>query len=209
MNTQQHLDNVQKELEEFRRIAATIEGYEPKRLLNEDGTLISKVIKANGNNYIVLNEREAYTVDRFRTHLMIQQMLANAKSLEAIVFEQNKSRQLVQEVWEGKTPFSKLAVHLENIFENYFSDNLAREHIALYECTLFVVKEGANLNNWTFEEANLWIKDWVQEGIYCPDFFTLAIQHSPAYIEVLTKRMESGYMTEVEQQQQKKEENIK
>ena len=187
--TQHYIDDIA----EFRRIAATIEGYEPKRLIDEDGKLISKVIKANGNNYIILSEKEGYTLDRFRTHLMITQMLANAKSLETIVFEQNKSRQLVQDVWTGKEPFTKLAVHLESIFENYFKDSQNREHIALYECTLFIVKEGCNLNNWNIQEANLWIKDWVQEGIYAPDFFTLAIQHSPAYIEILKKRINNGY----------------
>ncbi len=180
------------EVAEFKRIAATIKGFEPKRILDDNNELISKIITANGNKYIVLNERQAFTVDRFRTHLMLEQMFAHAKSIEHMVQDANTSRELVNNVWRGDAHFTELATHIESIAKNYFEDNLYRDHISLYMCTLFIVREGSDLTNWSIEDATQWINDWVKEGLYAPDFFTLAIGYSPSYIKVLRDRMENG-----------------
>ncbi len=180
------------EIAEFKRIAATIKGFEPRRILDDNNKLISKVFKANGNNYIILNERQSFTVDRFKTHLMLEQMFAHAKSLEHMVKDANISRDLVNKVWRGDANFTTLATHIESIAKNYFEDNLYRDHISLYLCSLFIVREGSDLTNWSIDEATEWIKDWVTEGLYAPDFFTLAIMFSPSYTKILTERMESG-----------------
>ncbi len=180
------------EIAEFKRIAATIKGFEPRRILDADNKLISKVIKANGHNYIVLNERQSFTVDRFKTHLMLEQMFAHAKSLEHIVQDAKTSRDLANKVWRGDAYFTTLATHLEGIAKNYFEDNLYRDHISLYLCSLFIVREGSDLTNWDIDEVSEWIKDWVKEGLYAPDFFTLAIMFTPSYTKILIENMENG-----------------
>ena len=186
------IDNALDEVAEFKRIAATIKGFEPRRILDKDKKLISKVIKANGNNYIVLNERQAFTLDRFRTHLMWEQMFAHAKSLSHLVNDNIKSKTLVNGVWKGTVEFTALSAHLEGIANNYFKDHVQREHISLYLCTLFIVREGSDLNNYTLEDATDCIQDWIEEGLYAPDFFTLAIRYTPSYTKILIENMENG-----------------
>ena len=190
--TNDYIDDTAATKAEFDRISKTIKGFEPRKILDKDNKLISKVITANGNNYIVLNERQSFTVDRFRTHLMLEQMFAHAKSIEHMVNDAKTSRKLVNDVWRGDANFTTLATHIESIAKNYFEDNLYRDHISLYLCSLFIVREGADLTNWNIEEASEWIKDWVTEGLYAPDFFTLAIMFSTSYMKILTENMEIG-----------------
>ena len=185
-------DEYINQVAEFKRIAATIKGFEPRRILDDKNQLKSTVIKANGNNYIFLNERQSFTVDRFRTHLMMEQMFAHAKSIDSMVSDSKKTVQLVNDFVKGKALFTELANHVEGLRKNYFEDNLYRDHISMYMCTLFIVKEGADLTDWNIEEASRWIEDWVKEGLYAPDFFTLALMYSPSYMKVLRDHMLTG-----------------
>jgi hypothetical protein len=162
----------------------------PKRILDDDNKLLSKSFEANGYTYVVLDIEESFNIERAEAHNLIEQMFAAGKSLEQLVTDNIKSVDLFDNLL-SKGGLADLGAHLKGIAENYFKDNLMRKHIAMYEATLFIVRKGDDLK-WNFDKAEEYIKDWAIEGIYAPDFFSLALHRFPKYIAILKQRMGIG-----------------
>lgn len=199
--TQDHLDSIQTLLD-------ATKGVTPKRILDDGGVLLSKHFTANGNTYIVLDVEQSFNVARAEAHYVLESMFAKAKSLESMVADSKKSVELVNGLVLGKTTLTDLVVHLNEMHNNYYVDNLQRNHIALYECTLFIVKSGDDITDWSFEKAESYITDWLKEGIYAPDFFYLAMQRFTRYTKILREGMESGYIQELSDQEKKRKQAV-
>jgi len=196
--TQDYLNGLETLLE-------ATKGINPTRILNEDGKLLKKSFQANGNTYLVLDVEQSFNVARAEAHYILESMFAKAKSLEAMVEDSKKSVELVNGLVLGKTTLTDLVVHLNEMHKNYFTDNLTRNHIALYECTLFIVRAGDDITDWSFPKAEQYITDWLKEGIYAPDFFYLAMQRFTRYTKILRDGMESGYIQELTDQSEQSE----
>jgi hypothetical protein len=59
-----------------------------------------------------------------------------------------------------------------------------RTHPILMLSTIFLVTEDEDLATWSEDEANLKVQDWQKEGIDIQDFFTLAFNLVPGFLEV-------------------------
>lgn len=181
--TQAHLDYAADLIDKVKEKA-------PIRLLDEDGNLIKRDFLANGRRYVILKHEDCFNVARMKAHLLLEQMFGAAKSLEQLVRDNIKSVELMDGYFFQTNPLSDLVVHLKKIAKNYFEDNLKRDHIAFYQCTLFVVREDDDLTDWSLSKADEYIEDWTKTNIYAPDLFQLALASFPNFIRTYMNQTE-------------------
>ncbi|MDB4433154.1 hypothetical protein N9166_00260 [bacterium] len=65
-----------------------------------------------------------------------------------------------------------------NNLDSFKGELTSRYPAAYYICTLFIIREGEDLNSWNFEAADEKINDWVKENYRAVDFFGLALATS-------------------------------
>ena len=64
--------------------------------------------------------------------------------------------------------------------------------MAYYLCTLFFIKEGEDLKEWSFELADAKINDWIKENINALDFFSIARVFSDESQETLQENYQDS-----------------
>lgn len=162
-----------------------VNSIKPKRLLDpETGQLKAREFEANGKEYVILKREDSFNVARTGAHMILEMMFANAKSLKDLYEANAKTVEMIDGIFLGKHRFTQLAEHAEQIRKGYFQDNIKREHIAFYQCSLFIVRVGDNLTDWNWQTADEYIQDWAKANIYAPDLFRLALVSYPDYIEI-------------------------
>jgi hypothetical protein len=65
-----------------------------------------------------------------------------------------------------------------NNLDSFKGEFTSRYPAAYYICTLFIIREGEDLNAWSFDQADEKINDWTAENIRAVDFFGLALATS-------------------------------
>lgn len=156
----------------------------PVRLLDHNKELIKRDFEANGTRYVVLKHEDIFNVGRMKAHLLLEQMFAHAKSLEELAKANVKSVELFDKMMTTRQGAANLGVHLENIRKNFFADGLRRDHIAFYQCTLFIVPIDSDYTQWSLDKADKCIEDWTKANIYAPDIFFLALKSYPNFMKL-------------------------
>lgn len=166
---------------------------EPKSLF-EDGKIKTE-FEANGNKYAILpmqkvfnfgrqlayqnfdlafalNQTPQEIADRFIKLYENQIRLMQATGTDWVKYQDENLRDCLNSVDSMKGEYTK------------------RLPAAYYVCTLFIIKEGEDLREWSWEDAWDKIEDWTAENLNPWDFFTLALRSSKNSMEILGKDLE-------------------
>ena len=191
LTTDKQQQSTQQFFDDIDHLIKITRGVNPRRILDEKTRLpIAKSFMANGNKYIILEPKQCFNLGRMEAHMKLEKMFAFGNSLEGIYQYNQKSIKLFNDM-----QLAALGGHLMQGEKNLFTDGILREHIAYYTCTLFIVRAGDDITDWDFNTAKEYIKDWLKEGLYGPDFFTLALHIFPDYTEILRRDMGDGSKT--------------
>lgn len=159
------------------------------------------VIHANGKDYKVIKE---ISINRFRElekmevefyyGFSMQDMFTN---LTAIFGDLNKSK------------IGDAAVKIYRLMEGVADKIDKRENVMLRMVGLFLVTEGEDLTSYSEELANEKIADWSKEGYAIDDFFTLAANLVPGFIQDYEKILAGTLLAEEEKEKKKKQQDVK
>ena len=146
----------------------------------------TKTFQANGNTYVVLNPNEdGMTFHRINMYQKLSVSAAYNVNFQEHANNIAEIKRIAEDLAAGKQRFVDLAVHANNMQQGIVEAAKHPNAQAFYFCTLFIVREGSDLREWTFEQADEWIKDWQEEGYNANDFLAFALTSIPGYREYL------------------------
>ena len=153
----------------------------PKSLI-ENGKF-KKEFTANGVKYIVCPPDKIFNIDRQIAYHNIETAFSLNQTPTAI-------KQRFVNLWETIIRLMKatgvdwqknmndLLRDCMNNLDSFKGEFTSRYPAAYYICTLFIIREGEDLNGWSFDQADEKINDWTAENIRAVDFFGLALATS-------------------------------
>jgi len=139
-----------------------------------DGTLHTS-FNANGVRYFIRSADEGISIGRFNEYQRMSAMVGFGATFQKIYENLAKAIQLANGVVKDENTFIDLALHLRAMQESILDASEDRNSLALYLCTLFIVRKGEDLTTWSMEDAKEKIDDWNREGYSAEDFFQLAL----------------------------------
>ena len=162
-----------------------------KRLPRRDDGSIKSTFEANEVTYTIKTADEGVSIARFNEYQKMAGMLGFGATFQKLYENHQKSIKLANGVVSGENTFTDLVLHLNAINEGILEASEERNSIALYICTLFIVREGEDLTSWSMELARDKIDDWNREGYHAEDFFFLAlgsvVGFKNAYLELIER----------------------
>jgi hypothetical protein len=164
--------------------------------LIEDGNLKTEFV-ANGNKYAILPPDKVFNIGRQVAYHNIQTAFALNQTPTQIKQRFNKNLQTVIKLMEAKgADWTKLMEtflrdSLNNI-DSFKGEFTSKYPMAYYLCTLFFIKEGEDLKEWSFELADAKIDDWIKENINALDFFSIARVFSDESQETLQENYQDS-----------------
>jgi len=165
-----------------------------KRLPRRDDGSIKSTFEANDVKYTIRTADEGISISRFNEYQKFAGMLGYNATFQKMYENNQKAIKLANGVVSGDNTFTDLVLHLNAINEGVLQASEERNSIALYICTLFIVREGEDLTTWSMELAKDKIDDWNREGYHAEDFFFLALSSvvgfKSAYNELIDRLKE-------------------
>lgn len=135
----------------------------------------SPTLEANGNTYKIVKE---LSINRFRELEKLE--------IEAFYgFDAQGMFDKLKNTWNdlNKSKVADATVKIYQLMEGMADKVDKREPVMLRICSLFLIKDGENVNEWNEELANEKIEDWSKEGYAIDDFFSLAASLVPGFIK--------------------------
>lgn len=123
---------------------------------------------ANGTKYII---HPSLSVERYRHFQRLQVIGGFGSDYQTLYRAVSGAYDLL-----NKGKFADAAVKLNGLLEGIGRETSGQEDPFLLLCTLFVAKQGADLERWSEAEAQDCISDWKDEGYDVADFFKLALR---------------------------------
>jgi len=147
--------------------------------------------EANEVTYKIRSADEGVSIARFNEYQKMSGMLGFGATFQKLYENITEAIKLANGVVSQSNTFTDLVLHLNGIREGIAEGSEERNSIALYICTLFIVREGEDLTTWSMEEARDKIDDWNREGYSAEDFFFLALNSvagfKNAYLELIER----------------------
>ncbi len=176
--------------DKFNEVEAKIKGIVPTKRIIQDGKLPAE-FTANGTKYFILPIDKVFTVERMVAYQNLELMFASSKTPYEIkkAFLEFKDITL-NLMHEGtrKQATEKLLRHSLNCVDSFKGEFTSRYPMALYICTLFIVKEGEDFGKWDFETADSKIEDWSKERLNMVDFLAIAQTVSKGCQEIINEK---------------------
>lgn len=167
-----------------------------KRLPRRDDGTLKSTFEANGVKYTIRTADEGVSIHRFNEYQKMSGMLGFATTFQKMYDNHQKSIKLANGVVSGKNTFTDLVLHLNAMQEGILQASEERNSLALYICTLFIIREGEDVTTWSMEQARDKIDDWNREGYHAEDFFFLALGSvtgfKNAYLELIERLSEKA-----------------
>lgn len=169
---QDEFDKTMKKLKAINKPISLIENGEYK-----------KDFEANGVKYSILPADKVFNIGR-------QTAFYNIDTAFSLNQTPTSIKQRFSEMWhtiirlmsvkgaEHSKLMEKLVTDAMNNDKSFKGELTNRYPAAYYLCTLFIIREGEDLQEWNFEAANKKIDDWVAANIRAVDFFGLALASS-------------------------------
>jgi hypothetical protein len=145
--------------------------------------LDAKYFEANGKKYHVTDR---LSVERWRYFEDFQALVGFGRSFDDIFQNVKKAYEKLQD-----PKIADASVILHNILIGVKEKLDNRHHPALMLCALFVNSEGENEKVYDEEIMNTKIADWQKEGYDINDFFQLAWNLVPGFIEHYKEDLQS------------------
>lgn len=142
----------------------------PKKLPQKE-----KYFQANGKKYHISS---SLSVERWRYYEDFQALVGFGRSFDDIFQNVKKAYEALQH-----PKIADASVILHNILIGVKEKLDKRHHPALMLCTLFVNYDGEDERVYDEETMNSKIEDWTKEGYDVNDFFHLAWNLVPSFIE--------------------------
>jgi|GEM_PF-2171768 len=146
-----------------------------KKLPRRDDGTLSRTFEANEITYTIRTADEGVSISRFNEYQRMSAMLGFGATFQKLYENITKSIKLANGVVSSENTFTDLVLHLDAMRQSILEASEDRNSLALYICTLFIVREGEDLTTWSMEEARDKIDDWNREGYSAEDFFLLAL----------------------------------
>jgi len=161
----------------------------PKTLV-KDGKIPSQFI-ANGFKYIIAPPEKVFNLNRkaYFDTLEIAFALNRTPQQIADSFVTMYSNQLALSSNTAPNDWMKLQdKNLRdciNFMDSMKDDDYKRLPKAYFLCTLFIIKEGEDLSEWSPDLAHEKIEDWTKENLNPFDFFAIALHSSKNCQEIM------------------------
>lgn len=158
-----------------------------KTLVTEDGEL-KREFEANGKTYIIYSAEEVFNIDKSSAFDNLQRQFSSGKTPTEQYLDIQKTKDLLCEMSNKKTfnaALSSLWKHTINMEESFKSRN-GKMPMGLYIASLFIYEKGKNrYEKFSYESAELKIKDWLEGNYRAEDFFLLALGASSEYRQII------------------------
>lgn len=182
--------------EEFNKTLDKLKVINKPKSLIVDGKLL-KEFEANGSKYIICAPDKVFNIGRQTAYYNINTAFALNQTPTEIKQRFNKTwsdilRLMSAEAGEKKKLMDGFVRDALNNNDSFKGELTSRYPMAYYLCTLFIIKEGEDLAEWSFESANEKIDDWVKENISSVDFFGIAQASSIECQEILKESYQTS-----------------
>ena len=179
---QENFDDVLKRLKVINK---------PKSLII-DGKFMTE-FKANGTKYRLMPPDQIFNIDRQVAYHNIETAFALNQTPTSIkkrfIEMYNNIIRLMKATGEDwQRTMDRLLRDCLNNVDSFKGELTSRYPAAYYICTLFIIREGEDLNSWSFEQANAKIDDWIKENFNATDFFGLALAISSELQTILKEQ---------------------
>lgn len=172
------------------------EVFEKMKVLNKPKHIIKNGIlpttfEANGKKYLVAPPEKVFNLNRkaFFDVLEIAFALNRTPQQIADAFVTIYSNQLALSSNTNPNDWMKLQDKnlrdCMNFMDSMKEDEYKRLPKAYFLCTLFIIREGEDLNIWSPTLAHEKIDDWLEENINAFDFFAIALHSSKNCQEIM------------------------
>lgn len=168
--------------DEFDKTMKKIGAINAPRSLIVNGKF-EKEFTANGNKYSIMAADKVFNIDRQVAYHNIETAFAMNQTPTSIKVRFAEMLQTIIRLMSVKD--SEHTKQMEKLLRDALNNNdsfkgelTSRYPAAYYLCTLFIIREGEDLNGWSFDLANEKIDDWTKENIRAVDFFGLALASS-------------------------------
>lgn len=153
---------------------------------------------ANGNRYYILTDNDAFPIARWTLYGKFTQMYLSGQEFQSMYNQFDLIEKDLDAYTKGKGGFTDVAVRVRAAKEHLKEFSKTRYDAGLYIATLFIVRDGENINEWKQAEADDKIQDWATEGYRVMDFLELAGKMLLAYQDALRRSAESLMTGEME-----------
>ena len=145
--------------------------------------LTNSHFQANGNKYTITQE---LSISRWREFEHLQALVGLGRSYQEIFDNLAKAYESL-----NKSKIADASVTIHNLISGIKDKLDERHHPALKMCALWINKEGEDTAEYDNEKMDAKIKDWEIEGYNIEDFFLLAWNFVPGFIETYKNGLES------------------
>lgn len=152
------------------------------------------VIEANGKTYRLKKE---ISINRFRELEKMEVEFYYGFTMQEMF---DKLKDAFGDL--NKNKLADASVKVYRLMEGVADKVDKRENVMLRMCTLFLCTEDEDLTVWTEDLAKQKIDDWAKEGFAIDDFFTLAANLVPGFINDYEKIL-AGTLLEEEKKEKK------
>lgn len=133
------------------------------------------VIPANGKNYTILKE---LPIARFEELDKMEVELYYGFDMKGLY---DKLVETFNDLNKSRPADASVKIH--NLLKGVADKVDQRTHIILRICSLFLVTEDEDVNEWSEDLAKQKTEDWAKEGYSMNSFFTLVVTFKPGFLE--------------------------
>lgn len=153
----------------------------PKRLIVDEK--FQREFEANGKQYVVMPPDKVFNITRQVAYQNLELIFATNQTptdIKKRFLETSNTllRLMGAKGQDWEQLCEKLLRDTFNNLDSFKGKYTSRYPVALYICTLFIVRENEDLGDWDFDLANDKIDDWTKENLSPVDFFGLALASS-------------------------------
>lgn len=134
-----------------------------------------KVIPANGKKYKILSE---LSIARFKELDKMEVEFFYGFDMQGLF---NKLKESFEDLNKNKP--ADASVKLHNLMRGVADKVDGRVHVVMRICSLFLVTDDENINEWNEDLAREKEKDWAAEGYSMSSFFSLVASFLPGYLQ--------------------------
>jgi hypothetical protein len=153
---------------------------------NADGSY-KRTFKANGVTYKILSPDDGIGILRWSLMSKMSSVLGYGADVKTQLDNIKKVRTIVGEVLKGKGDILEVGVHLKAMEDGIRRENNLRYHYAFFTATLFIVRDGEDLTEYSQDDAQGKIDDWNAENLDAADFFFLVLNELPRFLNPLNR----------------------
>lgn len=151
---------------------------------------------ADGKKFKIRSASEGVPIMRWTAYEKLNLMFGYNSTIDKLHKNMQKTKSMTNEILlqKGDCKHSIVDVlqHQDSILKGLFDFSHEKVNKALYLCTIFIVMEGEDINNWDKGVAEAKINHWIKEGLDITDFFHLAAIFSPEWSRIIGRGMGNG-----------------